>query len=109
MARIELIGSGERCDFSVLGTVVSVGGLTVDCSDYQADSEEICLDICREGDAFVVGTAEGRAYVISIIIPPKTYEEVSEGVDENGDPITQRVAAAMDPAQLLLKLWPYRR
>lgn len=108
MAKIELIGDGERCDFSVADTLVSVGNLTVDCGDYQEDSA-VCIDICRDGDEFVLGAQAGRSYVMSIVIPPRTYHEVQEGVDENGNPVWRRVADEMDPAHLVLRLWPYSR
>lgn len=108
MAIIQILGRGETVDFSVNGTVVSVGDVTVDASEYQADME-VCVDICRDADGFCVGTREGACYVMSIVIPPSSYYEVPNGEDSDGNPVTQLVAAPLDPACIQLNLWPYFR
>ena len=106
MARLEMMGSGPCADFSISGTVVSVGNASVDCASLQSDHEMI-VDICSDGQGgFVVGAQAGKAYVLSCIVPPRRYQYVQDGEDENG-PIMVPEAIPLNPADIVVKVWPY--
>lgn len=106
MARLEMMGDGACADFSISGTMVSVGNVNVDCAVWQSDHEMI-VDICSDDNGgFVAGASNGKAYVLSCIIPPRRYELVEDGEDENG-PIMKQVAIPLNPNDVVVKVWPY--
>lgn len=104
--RLEMMESGPCADFSISGAVVSVGEVSVDCAAMQND-HEVVADICSDGQGgFVAGAAEGRAYVLSCIIPPQRVEMVQDGEDENG-PIMKPAPIPLNPSEVVVKVWPY--
>jgi len=88
--------------------MITVGDVSVDCAEWQSD-HEVIVDICSDGQGgFVVGAPNGKAYVLSCIVPPRRYEMVQDGEDENG-PIMRPEAIPLDPDDIVVKAWPYAR
>ena len=84
-------------DLSVVGTVITVGDLTIDCAAEQEDSKKIMDVSADESGVLIIGT--GQRYVMNVIIPGKKY---APAVDENPpEPI------ALTGNDVTIKLWNY--
>jgi len=106
--RVQTIGPGPHPDFSIQGSVVTVGELAIDCAQRQSDKTEI-IDLRAQGGAVTEG-GEGHQ-VASIHIPPRRYELVEvetdpagENDEEEGTP-QERVALPLDSNQVLVTIW----
>lgn len=113
MSRIVLIQPGQPvANFSINGTVISVGGYSVDAAERQADTAirvEIRLlnGTATEGDA--------GAYLAFIDIPAREYVDLPAATpaDETsglpgsfGHATTTRQAVPLDPNAVVVTLWP---
>ena len=109
MARIELQepGGANSVDYSVNGLVVTVGGITVNCAEMQQD-HQVLIDICDNGrGGFTLGATDDSPYVMNIVIPPRQYQDVPDGEDEDGSPKTRREPVPLKNSEVTLRLWPY--
>jgi hypothetical protein len=109
MAMIKTMGPGPHSDFSVDGTVISVGELIIDATDYQDDSERI-VDVYRNTDGSLSLDGPG-AFVLNIRIPARAYrtETVDElGTNEQGEPNSTQtlVPLDLDPDTVEITVWP---
>ncbi len=89
-------------DFSVSGSHVTVAGITVDCSQRQADAS-VCVEIRSNRG----GPSEGGdgAYLAQIDIPARSYTEI-EQAGEDGKPTMVREPVAFDSNAVVITLWP---
>lgn len=112
MPRIVLLQPGQPvANFSINGSVISVGGYSVDAAERQADTAtrvEIRLinGTAAEGDA--------GAYLALIDIPAREYVELPAATpaDETSElpgsigQATTRQAVPLDPRAVVVTLWP---
>lgn len=102
MPQIKLMQPSQPvADFAVLGTQVTVAGVTVDAADHRSDSVAI-IEIRHNGAAAQVG-GDG-AYLAHIEVPPVQYSEAVLGDD--GEQITPALPLPLDPNTIVITLWP---
>lgn len=109
MAVIKTMGPGPHIDFSVSGTVISIGEEVIYTEELQEDSERI-VDVYQSADGQISLEGPG-AFVANIRIPARRYEtEVvdAEGLDENGDQRTEvlPIPQPLHPDSIEITVWP---
>lgn len=103
---IELIEEGPYAEYSIDGTVLSIGDLEIDLNQRQEDSQVI-IDITYDGENFVEGLS--KMYAINIMLPPREYEQIETNqTDENGNPIIEARPLPLDMDKVVLKLWQFK-
>lgn len=102
---------GVKIPYSVVGTTITFDEtVSVNLSKYQKD-EEVVIDVCLDRDmqlGFGFNGLVGQYvwYVANIAIPPRKYDMVESGeVDENNNPIYDRVAVPLNMDDVTLYLW----
>lgn len=104
--QIEYLQDAPHAELSLEGSVLIIAGLGIDLETRQADSQEI-IDITKRDEHIVEGiNGQDGSYVASVILPPKEYEEVDTGEeDEHGNPVYEKTALPLDTNRVVLKLW----
>lgn len=103
MPQINLIHPGQPVsDFSTVGTVVAVAGVSVDAASVQGDSTTI-VEIRHNGAAAQIG-GEG-AYLAHIEVPPAQYS-LPIFDEESGALIGAPERLPLDPNTIIITLWP---
>jgi len=109
MARIQLMGGSDSgvADFSVVGAVVTVNGVSIDCAAREADDEQHIEIRQTKGGTIKEGTT--GVYVAVIIVPARRYTEVLVEEESMGEvrQVPKQVPVALDPNAVIVKLWPY--
>ena len=91
-------------DFSVNGAVVTVAGVAIDCAAREQDTAQTLEIRAQGGEAHEGGDG---AYLAQIEIPARRYEEAAGEIDpETGEAESINVAVALDPARIVITLWP---
>jgi hypothetical protein len=103
---IKEIQPGPFIDWSLDGTLLSVGDILIDLEEQQQDSQAI-IDICEKDGELVIGL--GDAYVASVLIPPAKYKLTEAGVDENDNPVYESEKLPLDTEAVQLILWQYQK
>lgn len=103
---IKELQKGPFITYNLIGYVFTIGSLSIDLDQRQTDSETI-IDITRNGNVITEGYDSEGEYVANIQIPPKKYNTV-QGVDGNGDPVTNKVATALKTDDVKLTLWQFK-
>lgn len=70
--------------------------LSINLKNRQKDNDvtiDICLD--KEGE-LTMGTASGYKYAAQVLIPARTYSDVEDGTDEDGNTTYTQEADAFD-------------
>jgi hypothetical protein len=116
---IEKIDPGRECfsDYSLEGTVLRVGGVTLDLADEEGDQQVVIpFGFCeRQVHRGLMGKC--CKYAAEIIIPPRRYETVEvEGAagmfadEDNDDGIVathlETTPAPLDTDSVILRIWP---
>lgn len=97
--------SGQKAKYSLNGTELTVGDVTIDLQEKQRTVQRV-IDICLDNQLETMQEGLGAWYVANVIIPPKQYTLQSTGEkDENGDDITEEVELPIDVSQVELRLW----
>lgn len=81
--------------------------LTVNLAKREQDNENH-LDICRDKlGNLVLGVIPGLAeeYVAQLDIPPRCYEYIPDGLDDEGSPRQRQQAIPFNPDRVTLTLW----
>ncbi|MGL5714167.1 MAG: hypothetical protein ACRCX2_14195 [Paraclostridium sp.] len=95
---------GRKIPYEVMKTkVIFDDMLMVDLARYQKDEEQV-IDICIDNNEMLSMGLTGW-YVANIVIPPKQYDLVENGVDENNNPKYEKVAKALNMDEVTLHLW----
>jgi hypothetical protein len=99
-------------DYSLAGTVLTIGGIAVDLAAEQGD-QEVVITFSEHGGMIHRGMMPASAYIADVIIPPRKYDQVeSDGeggeADEVPESETENVPAALDLDSVVLRLWPVR-
>lgn len=109
MARIQLMGGPDSgvADFSVVGAVVTVSGVSIDCAARETDDEQH-IEI-RQTKGGTVKEGLTGAYVAVVIIPARRYNEVMVEETSMGEVrlVPKKVPAPLDPNAVIIKLWPF--
>jgi hypothetical protein len=90
-------------EFSVSGAVVTVAGVSVDCTEHQ-DDVAVIVEIRGGAEGPAVGGS--GAYLAQIHIPPRQYTEVEVPAEDDGEPSLERRAEPLDPNAVEIVLWP---
>lgn len=101
--------NGEKIRYSVSGNKVTFGDdeLTINLERHERDDENH-LDICRDKYGnLVTGVIPGLAesYAAQIDIPPRDYDYIADGNDENGNPKEIAMPLPFDISKCTLTLW----
>lgn len=100
---------GAKIPFSVNGNKVTFGDdeLTINLEKLERDDENH-IDICRDKYGnLVTGVIPGLAesYAAQIDIPPRYYNYIADGTDENGEPREIPMPLPFDIGRCKLTLW----
>lgn len=103
--KIEEKNDGQKINYSVNENVIVFDDtISVNVTKYQRDTENT-IDLCIDKDMELT-TGLGKWYAANIIIPPKKYNMVDTGIeDENGNSIYERVADPLNMDDVTLILW----
>jgi hypothetical protein len=111
---IEKIDTARDCfsDYSLEGTILTIGGIDVDLEAEEGDQEVIITFSNHEG-MIHRGLMPGCNYVAEVKIPPRKYETVEvEGPPDgyNGgegpETHTETVPVPLDLDSVVLDIWP---
>ena len=92
---------GEKIPFSVSGNKVTFGDdeLTINLEKLERDDENH-IDICRDKYGNLA-----ESYAAQIDIPPRDYDYIADGTDENGEPKEISMPLPFDIGRCKLTLW----
>lgn len=93
------LNSGRKAEFSVNGTVLTIGSLSIDLQERQGDVQRV-IDVCLDTTYTTVQEGVGAWYVATIIIPPREYRLVE---NDNGE--TSIVPMPLDMSKVEIRLW----
>jgi hypothetical protein len=93
-------------NWSLDGTLLSVGNIMLDLKEEQQDSQTI-INICEKYGELIKGL--GDVYVAVVVIPPAQYQLVEAGADEEGNPIYENERLPIDTNSVQLVLWQYEK
>lgn len=106
--RMQIRGAGPHPDVSVSGATITIGDVTIDAAARQ-DESAVDVALRQEGSGSVTEGGSGHQ-IAAIQIPPTRYEEVDTGeTDDDGEPVIERQAVALDPDEVLVTLWTVRQ
>ena len=99
------VNGGRKADFSVNGTVLTVGEVSIDLQERQRSTERV-VDVCLDNQLKTMREGMGAWYVATVVIPSKQTELYQTGqTDENGDPEYAERDRTLDVSKVELKLW----
>lgn len=93
------LNSGRKAEFTVDGTVLTIGSLSIDLAERQTDVQRI-IDVCLDNGYTTIQEGVGAWYVATIIIPPREYQLVKNDDDE-----TSIVPTSLDVSKVEIRLW----
>jgi hypothetical protein len=93
-------------DFSLNGTILTIGGEKVDLADEEEEQEKIITFGSCNGKVHR-GLMPRCVYVADVIIPPRKYETAKdEEADEGGGAETVSNALPLDTTTVTINVWP---
>jgi len=100
---------GEKTPWAVSGNRITFGDeeLTLNLAAYERDGANH-IDICRDRHGnLVMGVIPGLAdnYTAQIEIPPREYDFIADGEDEEGNPREVPMPVPFDMKKCTLTLW----
>lgn len=96
---------GSKASYSLSGTKLTVGDVTVDLQTKQRTTERV-IDICLDNQLETMREGLSAWYVANIIIPAKKYSfQPSGDKDEEGNDQMIEVELPVDVSQVELRLW----
>jgi len=100
---------GEKIAFEVNGNRITFGAdeLTINLATRERD-DAAHIDVCRDRFGnLVMGVIPGLAedYTAQIDIPPRAYDYVADGVDDEGNPREVPMPLPFDITKCTLTLW----
>lgn len=93
------LNSGRKAEFTVDGTVLTIGSLSIDLQERQGDVQRV-IDVCLDTTYATIQEGVGAWYVATIIIPPREYQLVK---NDNGE--TSIVPTSLDVSKVEIRLW----
>ncbi len=99
---------GEKIPYEIEENKISFGDeITINVEAFERDDANH-IDICRDKYGnLVMGVIPGLAevYVAQIDIPPREYDYIADGVDEEGNPKEVPMPEPFDIDKCTLTLW----
>ena len=100
---------GEKIPFAVSGNKITFGDdeLTLNIERHERD-DAAHIDVCRDKYGnLVTGVIPGLAenYAAQIDIPPREYDYIADGEDEEGNPREVPMPVPFDMKKCTLTLW----
>lgn len=102
---ISEVSQGPKAAYSVSGTVLTVGTVTIDLQARQQSVQNV-VNICLDNRLETMGVGLGAWYVATVVIPPRQRQLVPTGeLDENESEIMTEVELPLDMNRVELRLW----
>lgn len=93
------LNSGRKAEFTLEGTKLNIGSLSIDLQERQGDTQRV-IDICLDATYATIQEGVGAWYIATIIIPPREYQLVE---NDNGE--TSIVPTSLDVSKVEIRLW----
>lgn len=93
------LNSGRKAEFTLEGTKLNIGNLSIDLQERQGDTQRV-IDICFDATYATIQEGVGAWYIATIIIPPREYQLVE---NDNGE--TSIVPTSLDVSKVEIRLW----
>lgn len=93
------LNSGRKAEFTLEGTKLNIGSLSIDLQERQGDTQRV-IDICLDETYATIKEGVGAWYIATIIIPPREYQLVE---NDNGE--TSIVPTSLDVSKVEIRLW----
>lgn len=95
---------GEKINIEVNGNKITLADeMTLDLAKYERDFD-VHIDICTNEFGFMMFGINER-YVAQIDIPARTYDTITEGKDEEGNPMEKQVPVPFNMDNVTVTLW----
>jgi len=102
---ISEVSQGPKAPYSVEGTVLTVGTVSIDLQTRQKSVQNV-IDICLDNQLKTMAEGLGAWYVATIVIPPRQRQLVPTGeLDDNDNPIMVEQDMPLDISRVELRLW----
>lgn len=102
---ISEVSQGKKAPYSVMGTVLTVGSVTIDLQERQQSIQNV-INICLDNQLQTMGVGLGAWYVATIIIPPRQRQLIPTGeLDEQENEIMTEIELPLDMNRVELRLW----
>lgn len=102
---ISEVSQGPKAQYSVSGTVLTVGTVTIDLQARQQSIQNV-IDICLDNRLETMAEGLGAWYVATIVIPPRLRQLVPTGeTNEEGNDIMVEEDLPLDMNRVELRLW----
>jgi hypothetical protein len=92
------LNSGRKAKFTLEGTTLNIGILSIDLQERQGDVQRV-IDVCLD-TTYTAQEGVGAWYVATIIIPSREYQLV-----ENDNSETSIVPMSLDVSKVEIRLW----
>lgn len=102
---ISEVSQGQKATYTVVGTVLTVGNVSVDLQARQMDTQRV-IDICLDNQLKTMAEGLGAWYVATIVVPPIERELYDTGtVDERGNAVMAERILPLNMDKVELRLW----
>lgn len=102
---ISEVSKGQKAPYSVSGTELTVGTVTIDLQQRQRSVQNV-IDICLDNQLQTMREGLGAWYVATIVIPPRKWQLVPTGeLDDEGDEIMAEEELPLNMSSVELRLW----
>ncbi|MGG1598460.1 AAA family ATPase [Paenibacillus naphthalenovorans] len=102
---ISEVSQGQKATYSVTGTVLTIGTVTIDLQERQKSVQNV-VDVCLDNQLQTMAEGLGAWYVATIVVPPIERELYDTGeVDDQGDPVMAERDLPLDMSKVQLRLW----
>lgn len=102
---ISEVSQGKKAPYSVVGTVLTVGSVTIDLQERQQSIQNV-INICLDNQLQTMGVGLGAWYVATVIIPPRQRQLIPTGeLDEEENEVMTEIELPLDMNRVELRLW----
>lgn len=102
---ISHINAGQKVPYSISGTTLTVGEVTIDLQQRQTTNQEV-FNISLDNQLQSMRQGVGAWYVATVVIPAKKYSLQDTGEkDEEGNAVYEEVELPLDTNKVELRLW----
>ncbi|WP_018749866.1 hypothetical protein [Paenibacillus sanguinis] len=102
---ISEVSQGQKAPYSVLGTALTVGTVTIDLQERQQSIQNV-INICLDNQLQTMGVGLGAWYVATVIIPPRQRQLIPTGeLDEEEKEVMTEIELPLDMNRVELRLW----
>ncbi|UQZ83337.1 hypothetical protein SK3146_02524 [Paenibacillus konkukensis] len=102
---ISEVSQGKKAPYSVMGTVLTVGTVTIDLQERQQSIQNV-INICLDNQLQTMGVGLGAWYVATVIIPPRQRQLIPTGeLDEEENEVMTEIELPLDMNRVELRLW----